>query len=267
MTNLKSFCLITFLMTAAVRNVSVPFDYKSAGFRSIEELMQPVYKASGKIEPSEAEIRSGVIITEYGAELNHPQTFLLGQEITKKVGSRAIPFSLQTSYNRIQADPKYKEKLRYRWNHTAELLLQKTKTHKSGVIATPKVEIKGDEVLYSGEKIPVQIDEDNGVVDVLTRVGVFKKGKHETYNGSIVFENGLSSVRSGWGGGEDGFSAGASRPSDRSDYGVAAFELIGPSKEKEVLKAADKEYKQLLQMSKTNPELRNELDELVTKFL
>ena len=90
--------------------VSVPLDYKKAGFKNIDELIQPVYKAAGKIESSGVEI-SGVLITDYGAELNHPQTIILGQEITKKVSSKAIPFSLQKSYEMFHFDYRYRNGL------------------------------------------------------------------------------------------------------------------------------------------------------------
>ena len=219
-------------MSIALSMVSVPFDYESAGFESIDDLIQPVYKAVDKIEPTEAEMQSGVLITDYGKGLNHPQTIFLGQEISKKVGSRYIPFSLQTSYNRFHSDAAYKEHLTYRWNHNSHLLLEETTTHKSGVIAIPEIELKEDQVLYAGELKEVPVKDGNKVIDILERADIFKGSGHKIYNSGVHFDSkGLSSVGSGWYWDGGCFGAGSGGPSGRGGGGLASFELLAVDSE------------------------------------
>ena len=246
-------------MTVAVRNVSVPFSV-----RSVDEAVKPVKEIAKRIgQPTRTDYKSGMFIPKYDgepvegftdykdegyvAQLTDPQNDMLAQEITKRFGSQFIPLAPQTSYDKSYSDKNHRKFLEKFWTPNGVLISQE-----GFVIASPTVEVKDGKFVYSGEKKEVQIKEDDGVIDVLERVGLFKRSKNKVYNGRIRFENGLSSVRSGWLRGGGCFDAGADGPSGWDDDGVSAFELVDP-KEKaklekpKVRQVDEQEYKEFIE--------------------
>ncbi len=152
------------------------------------------------------------------ANLNHRQTTLLGQVVSlNRVGERYTLLPLQDAYNLAHMDNVFKTMVKNYWIHNREVILEKGE-----IIVDPVVKEVEGELRYDGKTIKAEINESD-VFDTLVKAGLLKKPKKKVWEGSVSFENGETSVRSGWDTDGGCFLALAYRPSDRDACGVVAL--------------------------------------------
>ena len=165
--------------------------------------------------------------TGFVAGLDHPQSVLLGQEISREAGQRYTLLPLQVSYDRTHSDKQFRKIMRDYWIWDREVILKD-----GNILPDPVVkEIEG-ELVYEGKKIPVKIDESD-VFATLISAGILEEPEYDVNRGHVYFEDGKSSVWSYWYPGDGCFYVNAYRPSGSAGNGIAAF-----------LKNDEKEYAQ-----------------------
>jgi len=258
-------------MTAALTRVIIPFEV-----RSVDEVVQPAYKIAKKIEmPTEAETQAMLYIpqwkdeplkgyndwhnNDYVAQVSDIQVNILAQEISRETGKNWRTLHIQTSYDLAHTSKPHRKFLENYWIHNDGILIED-----GFIIPRPTAEVKNSELVFTGEKVPVEINK-KSVIDTLVNAGEFKRGEHRILDNGIDFEKGLSSVRSDWDRDEDCFGAGSDGPSDGDDGGLAAFTLVEPKsevkqpKKREVTEA---EYQEFLEFKRIKPELQH----LLSKF-
>lgn len=229
-------------MTVAMSRISIPIDFEGTEIKTVEELTRPVYEIIDRIEMPIQEGDLKDFIPQYNkppekdfvnyydaganvAGLNHPQMVLLGQEISKRVGSRYVPLTFQTAYNEAHSGHYFRKLLKHKWVHNAELFVESR-----GVIPIPTVEEKDGKFVYSGEIREVWCKKESMVVDVLKEAGILEMSTNEIMDRCIFFENGLASASSYWDSEEECFHSYYSSPSDNNVDSVAVFERLEPSK-------------------------------------
>ncbi len=112
--------------------------------------------------------------------LNHRQQLLLAKMLSKDGREYAL-LSLQRAYDEVRNSPSFRREVEDRWICSREVLLS------SGhVIERPEVEISAGEIVYTGEKTPLKLYNDD-VLKTLSEKKLFCGDSMDVYSGSIYF--------------------------------------------------------------------------------
>jgi hypothetical protein len=154
---------------------------------------------------------------DFVAGLDHRQSVLLGQEISKQAGERYTLLPLQVSYDKIHSDGAFKQMMRDYWIWNREVLFEKGE-----ILPDPVVKEVEGKLVYEGKTIPVKIDKSD-VFETLINSGFHRKPEQRFYGAEIKFKDGICVVMSDWVCREGPFEAATAGPSDISYYHIAAF--------------------------------------------
>lgn len=221
---------------------------------------ETVYFPKGKDLPEANRDHKG---RGFVAGLDKYQQVFLGQLISVKAGKRYTLLPLQTSYDLVHKDKEFKKMAVDYWFHNIENILE------IGEIMPSPIAVEKDEKLaFEGKTVKADIDV-GSVTKTLasTKPKLFEKPKHKVRDWGITYENGISSVGSGWGAVGGCFAAYAGRPSGRLDRGVVALRKTGEKVEKPVMReVAESEYQEFIRIKKEHEALLKELEPVKKYF-